>query len=152
MHCPPCGHNVAQGELGLNAGIASYFDVPITLVTGDTTATAQATELIPGVEVAVVKEPLTRYSAKCLSPSAAQNLIRGRAKRAFERRDEIAPVRCSMPVTLTLQVKNSAMADVAEMIPGTERADPLTMSYTSDDFLEAFKCLYAMIMIAGAGG
>jgi D-aminopeptidase len=57
-----------------------------------------------------------------------------------------------MPVTLTLQVMNSGMADIAEIIPGVNRTDPVTVEYTSDDFLEAFRCLYAMIMIAGAGG
>lgn len=142
----------SQGELGLNAGIATYFDTPIVLLTGDTAAAAEATELIPGIEVAAVKEPLTRYAAKCLSPSAAQDLIRRQAKRALERRGDIPQVRYTMPVTLTLQVRNSAMADVAEMIPGVDRTGPLTISYASDDYLEAFNCLLAMIMVAGAGG
>jgi D-amino peptidase len=142
----------SQGELGLNAGIASHFGVPIVLVAGDTTTAAQAAELIPDVETAAVKESLTRYSAKNMSPSAAQALIRRQATRAFERRIKIAPTRYAMPVTLTLQVMNSGMADIAEIIPGVNRTDPVTVEYTSDDFLEAFRCLYAMIMIAGAGG
>ena len=68
------------GELGVNAGIAAYHGVPIVLVTGDTAATAQGTELIPDIEVASVKEPLTRHAANCLSPSAAQDLIRAKAQ------------------------------------------------------------------------
>ena len=138
----------SMGELGVNAGISAYFGVPIVLVAGDTTATAQAIDLIPEVEVATVKEPLTRYAAKCLSPSAAQELVHRQAKRAVERREEIAPVRYDMPVTLTLQLMYSAMADVAEFIPGVVRSDSLTVSYTSSDYLEAFNCIRAIILMA----
>ncbi len=145
-----CVNGQPQGELGLNAGIAGHFGVPIVLVTGDSTCAAQARELIPGVEVAVVKEPLTRHAARCLSPAQAQALIHQQAKRAVERRGEIKPLRYPTPVTLTLQFIYSSMADVAEWIPGVRRSDALTVSYTSPDFLEAFKCIRSLILMAGA--
>jgi D-amino peptidase len=140
----------SQGEMGLNAGIAAYHGVPIVLLTGDSTATAQAVELVPEIEVATVKESLTRYAAKNLSPSASQELIRQQSKLAVERREEIAPVQYEMPVTLTLQFMFSAMADVAELVPGVQRLDPLTVSYTSGDYLEAWHCIRALILMAGA--
>ena len=139
----------SQGELGINAGIAAYFGVPIALVTGDSTATAQALELIPEIEVATVKEPLTRYAAKCLSPSQAQALIRQQARHAVERREDIAPVYYEMPVTMTVQFMYSAMADVAELIPGVQRSDGVTVSFTSSDYLEVFKCVRAILLMAG---
>lgn len=137
------------GELGVNAGIAAHYGVPIVLVTGDSTCSEQAQDLIPEVEVATVKEPLTRYAAMCLSPSEAQALIRRQAKRAVERREEIASVQYEMPVTLTLQFMYSSMADVAELIPGVERADGVTVSYTSADYLEAFGCIRGLLLMAG---
>ena len=139
----------SHGELGINAGIASYFGVPIVLVTGDSTCSQQALDLIPEVEIATVKEPLTRYAAKCLSPTDAQDLIRGQAKRGIERREEIAPVQYQMPVTMTIQFMYSAMADVAAFIPGVSRDDGLTVSFTSSDYVEAFGCVRAMILMAG---
>ena len=57
-----------------------------------------------------------------------------------------------MPGTLTVQFANSAMADVADLIPGVERSDAVTASFTSSDYLEAFSCIRAMIMMAGAVG
>ncbi|MEE8443119.1 MAG: M55 family metallopeptidase, partial [Dehalococcoidia bacterium] len=138
----------SQGELGINAGIAGYFSVPVVLATGDATCSQQAQDLIPGIEVATVKESLTRHSAKCLSPSKAQTLIRQRAKRAVERRREIAPVVYEVPVTMTIQFTYSVMADVAELIPGVKRSDGMTVSYTSSDYLEAFKCILAMTFMA----
>ena len=40
------------------------------------------------------------------------------------------------------------MADVAVLIPGVVRSDGLTVSYTSDDYLEAFDCVIAMMMLS----
>jgi D-amino peptidase len=141
-----------QGELGLNAGIAAHHGVPIVMVAGDTTCCEQARELIPGIETADVKSSLTRYAAKGLSPAMAQALIREKARRGVERCAEIAPVDYSLPVTLTLRFANSAMADVAEWVPGAVRPDAVTVAYTSDSFPDAFQCLRVMILAAGAVG
>lgn len=142
----------SQGELGLNVGIAGYYGVPIVLVTGDSTCSAQAEELISGVEVATVKESLTRYAAKCLSPEQAQALIRQKAMRAVRRCDEIAPVSYTAPVTIKVQFFNSGMADVAQWVPGAERLDATTVSYTSDNYLQVFQCVRVVILAAGAVG
>ena len=140
----------SQGEFGLNSGIAGYFGVPMVMISGDSTATSQATDLVPDVATAAVKEAVTRYSAKCLSPIMAQSLIREQSKLGVESRELIAPIKYSTPTTLTLQFMNSAMAEAAEMIPGVERDDDVTVSYSSEDYLEAFKCIRALLMIAGA--
>jgi D-amino peptidase len=139
-----------QGELGLNAGIAGYFGVPIVLVSGDSNATAQAAARIPGVEVAAVKVPLSRYAARSLSPSNAQALIRDRAKRAVERRGAISPVRYPAPVHVSLQFMNSAMAEVSTLVPGVRQTSALTVEYTLDDFLEVFNCLRALIYLGAS--
>ena len=141
-----------QGELGLNAGIAAHHDVPIVMVAGDTACCEQARELIPGIETAEVKSSLTRYAAKGLSPAMAQALIKEKARLGVERRAGIAPVDYSLPVTLTLRFANSAMADVAEWVPGVVRPDAVTVAYTSDSFPDAFQCLRVMILAAGAVG
>ena len=140
----------SQGEFGLNSGIAGYFGVPMVMISGDSTATSQATDLVPDIATAAVKEAVTRYSAKCLSPIMAQSLIREQSKLGVESRELIAPIKYSTPTTLTLQFMNSAMAEAAEMIPGVERDDDVTVSYSSEDYLEAFKCIRALLMIAGA--
>ncbi len=140
----------SQGELGVNAGIAGYHGVPVTLVTGDTPTTDMAKALIPDVEIATVKEPLTRYSARNLSPQAAQMLIREQAARAVVRREEIAPVVYDSPVTMTIRLANSGMADVAAFIPGVIRHDGVTVSFTSSDYLEAFHCCRAILILAAS--
>tara|TARA_B100001123_G_scaffold432245_1_gene554977 strand:- start:12867 stop:13685 length:819 start_codon:yes stop_codon:yes gene_type:complete len=138
-----------QGELGLNAGIAAHYGVPIVMVSGDTTCCEQAKDLIPKIECAVVKEPLTRYAAKNLSPLSARDLILEKARLGVERLSEIEPAKFSSPFTLTLKFVNSSMADVAQWVPGVSRENATTVSFTSDNFLVAFQCFRVVILAAG---
>ena len=139
-----------QGELGLNAGIAGHYQIPIVMVSGDTPCCQQAMGLIPNIACAEVKKPLTRYAAENLSPASAQDLIKIKAKEGIERRDEIAPIVFEMPVTIALRLADSGMADVVEWIPSVTRLDAVTVSVVSDNFLTAFQCLRVMILVAGA--
>jgi D-amino peptidase len=139
----------SHGELAINAGMAGVYGVPVVLATGDSSLAEQASALVPGIEVAVVKWPITRTSARMLSPSAAQVLIRDRSIAGINRRGEIEPVRHSLPVTFTVRFTYSVMADVAEWMPGVQRVDGTAVSYTSDDYIEAFHCIRGLIVMAG---
>ena len=140
-----------QGELGLNAGIAGYFGVPIVLVSGDSNATAQAAARIPGIEVAAVKEALSRYAARNLSPSDAQaaHPRPGEAGRGAPRA-RLRPSATQSPVHVSLQFMNSAMAEVGTLIPGVRQTSAITVEYTLDDYLEVFNCLRALIYLGGS--
>ena len=56
------------GELGLNAYLAGFYDVPVIMAAGDDCAAKEAEELIPNVTTAAVKQTISRTSVKCLSP------------------------------------------------------------------------------------
>src|SRR5262249_59069043 len=55
-------------EAIINAAVCGSFGVPVALVTGDSTACAQARELLGDVEVVVVKEAISRYAARSITP------------------------------------------------------------------------------------
>lgn len=63
------------GELGLNAYVAGYYDVPVLMVAGDDRAAKEAEELIPNVTTAAVKQTISRSAVKCLSPAKAGRLL-----------------------------------------------------------------------------
>ncbi len=44
----------------------------------------------------------------------------------------------------------SAMADMAELIPGTRRSGPRSVGYASRDYLELYRALLALVRIAPA--
>lgn len=85
------------GELGQVALIAGHFNVPMTLVTGDAAACAEASALIPGIGTVAVKRGLSRYAAVAIPPERARAMIRKGACAAMALTKSIAPLRLQPP-------------------------------------------------------
>lgn len=136
-------------ELMVNAGMAAVHGVPVVMGAGDDTFTRHAEAVIPGIETATVKWHLSRTSARMLSPHAARALIREKTRRGIERRDGIAPLAHSLPVTFRITFRYTVMAEVAAWMPGVQRVDGLTVEYTDDDYLRAFHCARGLIVLGG---
>jgi D-amino peptidase len=118
-------NEIHVGEYGLNAALAGHFGVPVIMISGDQTACAQAQELIGDLEAAIVKQATGRYSAECLTPAVAGELIRSAARQAVQRLQAgNAPDLFVMdtPVLVTVDFFTSEMADRAMRIPGAERS------------------------------
>ena len=138
------------GEIDINAGIAGEFGVPVAMVSGDNTAVAQAKERLPHIETATVMEAVGQYSAKVLPPVKAHERIREATKRALARLDEMVPYRFETPVHLQMKFHDTAMADAASMLPGTQRIDTRTCAYDAEDFRAAFRAHWVMIVLASS--
>jgi D-amino peptidase len=140
------------GEIGLNAAVCGHFDVPVVMVSGDQTATAEAADLIPGVELAVVKQARGRTSAECLPIEVAHQKIREAAARAISRlRSDMAPApyKLQPPILVTMEFQNSLMVDQMLILPGCDRVDARRVQYTADDILGAYKFVQAATQLAG---
>ena len=137
----------AMGETGINAALAGYFGVPVTLVTGDDRVCREAADLIPGIVTAPVKHARTRFSARCLHPQAACALIRARAEEAV--RAKVEPLVLAQPVTLELSFLHSGQAEAVAGLPGVEMLDPVTVSFTGD-MLQTFRVLRALLTLAAS--
>ncbi len=135
------------GELGLNAAVAGCFGVPVAMVSGDQALAIEARGLLgDGVETVVVKEALGRFSARSVSPAEACRRIRAGATRALERKH--APFTPAAPVTLEVEFALTQHADNAELVPGSERRDGRTLTYTHTDYREVFRAFRAMSNLA----
>lgn len=137
------------GETGINAGLAGHFGVPVVFVAGDKHVTEEAKSILGPIQVAAVKEAITRYSAKNMHPTKAVELIRRQAEAGLRQRAEVKPLVFSTPVTMRLEFLNAGMADAANFLPGSIRVDGRTVDYTADDYVTAFQGLRAMITLAG---
>lgn len=138
------------GETLLNAGIAGYYGVPVILVTGDDAATAEAGAVLDGARLVTVKESVGRYAALCLSLEEANAQIQETAREAvaaFQRRP-VPPHPAPSPARFEIRFLQTAQADAAAMIPGTRRLDSLTVAFTDDDYIVAFRAARAMITMA----
>jgi len=74
------------GEVGFAAAIAGSFGAPIAFISGDAAVCREAGALLGRALVtAEVKEGITRYSAACLAPKDAQQLIEDQVCAALSR-------------------------------------------------------------------
>ncbi len=129
-------NGVSVPEAGLNAAIAGHFGVPVVLITGDEAIVKEARGLLPELEGAVVKWPYGFHSARTLTPEAACELIREKAKAAVARAGERKPYRLKTPVELELRFKNYRPAEVLAYLPIAERIDAHSVRFRGKDILE----------------
>ena len=135
------------GELALNAAMAGVHGVAVALVSGDQALAAEAKALLgPGVETVVVKEAVGRFAARSVAPTVACERIRSGAAAAL-RRKHVA-FTFNAPIRLEVDFVASQMADMAELVPGSNRTGGRTVSYAGDDYREVFRAWRAMYNLA----
>ena len=130
------------GELGLNAALAGAYGVPVVLVTGDHAVTQEARALLGDIETVAVKQSLTRTAARSVHPEVAQQRIRQAAQRALG--SSVAPLVLPAPITLRLVLHRTVHADMAELVPGSRRADGRTVEWTGEDMVTTYRTFQAM--------
>ena len=132
----------AVGELGLNAALAGTVGVPVVLVSGDQSLAAEARDLLgDAVEAVVVKQAVSRFAARSVSPEVARARIREAATRVLARRP--APFTIPAPITLEVEFALTHQADMAELVPGSTRPDGRTVRFTAGDYREVFRAFRA---------
>ncbi len=135
------------GELALNAALAGHAGVPVVLVSGDNTIAAEARALLgEGIETVIVKQGLGRFAARSLAPAEARRRIAEGARRALARRHE--PWRVPAPVTIETEFARTVHADMAELVPGSERTGGRTVRFTHADYRAAFRAWRAICSLA----
>lgn len=134
-------NGVSVPEAGLNAAVAGSFRVPVVLVTGDDAIGREASALIPGIETAVVKWAYGFHSAKTMTPAAACDLIREKARVAVSRAKGIRPFTVKAPVELEVRFKNYRPAELLSYLPIVERVDAHAVRFRARDILEATRFL-----------
>ena len=138
-------------ELGLNAVIAGYFDVPVVMLSGDEEVCRQAKSILGSEVVTVaVKESFGRYAAKLVPFDEARRLLKVGAKEAVLKREKIKPFKLNPPYQFEVEFLTSAQAEMAELIPQVKRTSGRGVSFTSKDYIEGFKLMRALIALAPA--
>lgn len=136
------------GEIGLNAAVAGLFNVPIVLVTGDSSVEVEVGDLLPGTATAVVKQGIGQLAADSVHPEVACALIEEAAASAM-RQAAPAPFVVAGPVALEVDVSLPAYADQALVIPGIERLGGRTLGYAAPDYLTAYKIVRLVGALSG---
>lgn len=139
------GHEVTEAEV--NALIAARAGVPVGLVTGDDVICAIAEKAFPGVVTVPVKTAIGRTAARSMHPAAARRAIRDGARRALAAAGshELEPVRVPEELIVEVELLASGAAEVAALVPGTERIGARLLRRRAADPREVLR----LIMIWG---
>jgi D-amino peptidase len=135
------------GETGLNAALAGAYGAPVVLVTGDRAVTEEARKLLGEVETVAVKDGVARTAAQCLHPEVARERIRQAAERSL--RQAVPPFVVPSPITLQIVFRRTVQADMASLIPESQRVDGRTVAWTGKDMPTVYKVFRAMATLAG---
>jgi len=136
----------AVGETGLNAALAGAYGVPVVLVTGDTAVAEESRALLGEIETVAVKEGVTRTAARCLHPEVAHKRIREAAEWALKR--QVSPFVVPPPITARIVFQRATHADMAELVPGSQRVNGRTVEWTGDDMPTVYRVFRAMVSLA----
>lgn len=135
-------------ELGLNALIAGYYNVPVVFIAGDKAVCDQAKEILGERIVTVaVKEGIGRRAAKSMPLKKAHETIRQQVKVALEKRKEAKVYKLNAPYRFELSYFRSSQAEMPANVPGVKRANAKTIQFEANDFIEGFKFLRALIAL-----
>ncbi|MHA2295540.1 MAG: M55 family metallopeptidase [Candidatus Hodarchaeales archaeon] len=146
-------NGVAVSEFLLNGYAAGDYNVPVILVAGD----AQLIEddvksRAPWVETVVLKNSLSRISARSHSMVRIEKELKKTVKKAVENHKEnkVKPLVAKKPVEMGINFLVSHFADVAELLPFINRTDGLNVEFTSDSMIEAYK-IFQLLTLSAAG-
>jgi D-amino peptidase len=127
------------GEIDVIAAMAGHFGTPVIMLSGDQAAVNELKEIVPGAEMAVVKEGIGRYACISLSAKSARDLIREAALRSVARIGSIKPYVVPGPVTLQVEYTTRNSLPVgAELRAGAEVLDDRTIRFKGKNILEAW--------------
>ena len=138
-------------ELGINAAIAGYYGVPVIMVSGDTSLCAQAKAVLgPDLVAVPVKEATGRYAARLFPRDEARKGLREGARNALLRRAAAKPFKVEPPCRFEVAFHTSGQAEMSMLLPSVARVDARTAAFSSNDYIEGFKLMRAMIAL-GSG-
>lgn len=141
-------NGVEMPELGINAAIAGYFGVPVVMISGDTAVCAQAKAMLgPGTVGVPVKEGLGRYAARLFPRDAARKALRDGAKEALLRREASKAFKIEPPCRFEVLFQTSGQAEMSMLLPAVARMDSRTAVFSTNDYIEGFKLMRAMIAL-----
>lgn len=138
-------------ELGMNAAIAGYYNVPVIMLSGDTETCSQARALLGAAMVtSPVKEAIGRLAARLYPMEQARTHLRESASEALRKRDKIPVFRINGPFTFEIEFMNAGQAERPLLLPGVKRTSPRAVSFTATDYIAGFEMARAIIALASS--
>lgn len=142
-------NDVQIGEIGMNAYLAGYYNVPVIMIAGDDCACEEAEALIPGITTAIVKESISRSAVKTLHPEKSKQLLEEKVSVALQNVKGVKPLVPPSNPILRVEFNNYGQAESAAFMPRCEVEKNTTIvRYEAKDMLEAYQAMIVMSNLA----
>jgi D-amino peptidase len=138
------------GEGTINAHLAAHFSSPVVLVAGDEAALEEASSYAPSAERVLTKHALSRFTARLRPVGAVRQDLAAATERAMARLADGSidiPAR-SQNLSADIEFSGENCALAATAIPGVQRTGPRSVSYSSQDVAQWYRCLGAIWTLA----
>ena len=135
------------GESAINALVATHYNVPIILISGDEATVQEAQNIAPNAEKVIVKQSLGRFAAAHIHPTVACEMLQRGASHAVRNVKEMHPPVFARPVSLEVTFLVADMAEMALWIRGVERVGPRTVTISSEDLLELYRMFVTVVTL-----
>jgi D-amino peptidase len=130
------------GETEINSALAGHYRVPVGLVTGDNLLIKEVRRFLgKSVETVITKRGISRAAAECRHPEDVHRQISQKAARAITKAKKIKPFRFKSPIRAEIDLANSLVADVVELLPGIKRTDGRKVLFRAKNILEFYRAL-----------
>ncbi|MFX1516308.1 MAG: M55 family metallopeptidase [Promethearchaeota archaeon] len=146
-------NKVPVSEYLLNSYAAGFYNVPVILVAGDAQLIIDDVQkYTPWVESVVLKQALSRVSAKSPSMIKIEVNLRDAVNKAVTnfKENKVQLLKTKEPVKAKIIFNASHFADVAELLPIVSRIDGLTIEYSANTIIDAYKIF--QLLVAAASG
>ncbi len=135
------------GESAINALVATHYNVPIILISGDEATVQEAQNIAPNAEKVIVKQSLGRFAAAHIHPTVACEMLQKGASRAVRHVKEMHSPVFTRPVSLEVTFLVADMAEMALWVRGVERVGPRTVTISSEDLLELYRMFVTVVTL-----
>ena len=144
-------NGVEVSEYLLNSYTVGDLGIPVIFMAGDKQLIEDDVKtLTPWVESVALKESISRLSAKSPSMKMIEKDLRSTVNKAVINVNEnkVKPLVTSKPIKVELTLRDTQQTDAITYLPFIKRLDALTVEFTSNDMVEAYKTFQALMFIS----
>ena len=141
-------NGMVVGETEINAAFLGECSVPVVLVSGDDKLKNFSQKNLKETYFVVTKESIGRYSALLYPVEKVHRELKENTKLVLQQIERIKPFTFEKPMTIEITFLNTIKAELASLIPNSERTDGRTVSFKSDSFKDIYRFLMSSIVMA----
>ncbi len=144
-------NGIETGEMGLSAGVAGRYGVPLVMVSSDAAGCREAESLIPGVITTATKEGYGRYMGRLLHPSETAPAIEQAAHDGIVNLPAIKPHLFAEPTHIKVEFNRAEEADMCARMIGIARASGYSVEAIYPTYQEAHRVVWNLMALSFVG-